>query len=133
MEDRKAEGAKERDFCQDIRDYIGRNLPAPYTSSPLYTLVLTREGAAYRAEVSLDMAADGSDFAGFGEDERMIMAEMEAGFLLSSCLPEPPAPVDFLLRMQFEDGEEIQVERLAGQDVGTLAWGAARMGISFAE
>jgi len=119
------------DAVRAVREYIDRNLPKGYTGSPLYALEVREDGGVCTAEVILDMSGDGSDYTGLGEDDLMILAELEAGYLLGGPLKEPPAPTDFLLRMRFE--EEILVERRWGRDWGTLTYGAAKMNIDFDE
>ena len=76
------------------------------------------------------MAADGSDYTSFGEDDFMMLAELEAGYLLENALKEPPVPTDFLLEMRFGE-EPILVERRWEASWGTLTYGDARMDISF--
>ena len=118
------------DIAQGVRDYIGKNLPESYTASPLYALEDREENGACTARITLDMLADGSDLTGFGEDGYMMLAELEAGYLLETALKDPPAPTDFTLVMRFAE-EEIRVERRWGKDFGTLSYGEAKMDISF--
>lgn len=116
--------------AQLVREYIRGRLPKSYTASPLFALSVREEGGVCTARITLDMYADGSDYARFGEDDYMMLAELEAGFLLDDRLRNPPAPVSFFLRMCF-DGEEIRVERRWGETVGTLTYGGAKMEIDF--
>lgn len=121
---------RQEDPAPGIRDYIGENLPESYTASPLYALDVREEQGVCTASITLDMLADGSDYTGFGEDDYMMLAELEAGYLLENALKDPPAPTDFVLVMRFGE-EEIRVERRWGKDWGTLSYGEAKMDISF--
>lgn len=113
-----------------VRAYIEKNLPANYTASGLFALEIREGEGGWAAEVVLDMLADGSNYAAFGEDDYMMLAELEANYLLGAVLKDPPAPVDFLLRMRFEE-EEIRVERKWNSALGTLTYGMAKMTIDF--
>ena len=115
-----------------VRAYLEANLPESYTASPLFALKIQEKEKTCSAEILLDMLADGSRYAAFGEDDDMMLAELEADYLLSIVLKDLPAPTDLLLRMRFEK-EEIRVERKWGSRLGTLTYGTARMTVSFEE
>ena len=119
-----------KDHTGEVREYLQQNLPESYTASSLFALEVREEDGVCSARITLDMAADGSDYTSFGEDDFMMLAELEAGYLLENALTEPPVPTDFLLEMRVGE-EPILVERRWEASWGTLTYGDARMDISF--
>ena len=55
------------------------------------------------------MEADGSDYKGFSQEDFENLAELEAGYLLSEKIADPPVPANFTLDMMFP-GRTIPVQ-----------------------
>lgn len=110
------------DKSTEVKDYINGALPEPYTKSQMYQAEVTQDGDLYTADVILDMAADGSDFTGYTDEDYTILGELEANYLLTSCLTGSPADTTYILHLRFGEDTEVVVERPAGQETGTLTY-----------
>ena len=53
------------------------------------------------------MCSDGSDYAGFGEDDYASLSELESSYLFETFLSDPPCPVSVTFDMVFDGGRRI--------------------------
>ena len=91
-----------------LRDYIQTHLPESYTRSKKFRLDI-QPGNPAKVRIALDMEADGSDYKGFSQEDFENLAELEAGYLLSEKIADPPVPANFSLDMMFP-GRTIPVQ-----------------------
>lgn len=122
--------AAKADTSKELEQFITGALPKEYAQSSLCTVSVTGEGDAYTAEVLLDLAGDES-ISGFTEDDYAILSHLEADYLLSDCLSQPPTATTFRLRFHFSEETEVLVEKPAGQNEGTLTHRGQSYPISF--
>lgn len=106
-------GSKESGKAADgpeaaLRDYIQTHLPESYTRSKKFCLDI-QPGVPAKVRIALDMEGDGSDYRGFSQEDLENLAELEAGYLLSEKITDPPVPADFTLDMMFP-GRTISVQ-----------------------
>ena len=114
-----------------LRSWLDANLPANYVKSKQYVVSIQEAGGAYNAKITLDMLADGSDYSDFGDQNYRELAELESNYLLTGCMANPPAAVNFTLELVFGGGRVITVEKRAGQDIGFLTANGQREQIAF--
>ncbi|MDE6455230.1 MAG: hypothetical protein K2L38_04825, partial [Dysosmobacter sp.] len=116
-------GGRDSAPASPLRSYIDGSLPKNYTRSRKYAVDILESERRAAATVTLDMLADGSDFGGFDEGDYLNLAEIEASYLLTDCIAEPPVPTDFTLKLVFGGGRIATVTKKAGEACGTLACG----------
>lgn len=119
------------DKSTEVKDYINGALPERYTQSQMYQTEIKQDGDVYTADVVLDMAADGSDFTGYTDEDYTVLGELEANYLLTACLAESPADTTYVLHLQFGEDAEVVVEKPAGQETGTLTYQGESSPVTF--
>ncbi len=106
---KKAEEAGDGNV-QALKRFFKEKLPPNYTNSPKYAVSITGGDRGYAAAVTLDMNSDGSDYAGFGQDDYAGLADMESDYVFE-MLTDPPVTVRVTFVMDFGGKNRITVEK----------------------
>jgi len=104
-----------------LRRYIDEHLPKNYVTSPHYAVDIRKEGGGLAAYVFLDMTADGSDYSSFSLQDYLDLSELEATYLLESCLNAPPVPADIRLNLRFDERGNALLKEHYDKTVGRLS------------
>ena len=98
-----------------LEQFIADKLPKSYQSSPQYRQEIVPEGDGYAVHLTLDMTADGSDYADFKLQDYLDLSELEGSYILENCLNDPPVPARFELELLFDErGQRLLREFRAG-------------------
>lgn len=104
-------GGKPEAQAAALRRYFDEKLPKNYTASPQYDVSITPAPDLPAARITLDMCSDGSDYAGFGEEDYANISELESSYVFETFLTDPPCPVSVTFDMVFDHGRRIAVNR----------------------
>ena len=94
-----------------LRDYFREKLPKNYVNSPKYAVSVTHGDKGYEARINLDMASDGSDYAGFGKDDFAGLADMESSYVFDEFVKDPPVTVTVIFDMDFGGKNKVTVNK----------------------
>lgn len=97
--------------AQALKRFFKEKLPANYVNSPKYAVSITRGDKGYEARVNLDMGSDGSDYAGFGQDDFAGLADMESSYVFDAFIQDPPVTVIVIFDMDFGPKNKITVNK----------------------
>lgn len=123
-------GNQAKEQTDELKAYIEEGLPQDYLASDMYAIEIAEGQNEYTARLTLDMRADGSEYLDYTDEDYRMLSEMEAAYLLISCIAEPPVPTSFTLDMVFGEGVTITVEKLVGSDSGTLTYNGEKTEIT---
>lgn len=95
--------------------YIKEALPESYGKSERFSLEVSGEKEPYAVLMTLDMTADGSDYADFPEEDMLVLSELESSYLLEECLDKPPSSADYTLLLWFSENAQVTVSKTSGE------------------
>ena len=97
--------------AQALKQFFREKLPANYVNSPKYAVSVTHGDKGYEARINLDMASDGSDYAGFGKDDFAGLADMESSYVFDEFVKDPPVTVTVIFDMDFGGKNKVTVNK----------------------
>lgn len=107
---KKAEEAGDAN-AQALKQFFQEKLPANYVNSPKYAISVTRGDKGYETRINLDMGSDGSDYAGFSQEDFENLAELESSYVFDEFVKDPPVTVTVIFDMDFGPRNKITVNR----------------------
>lgn len=123
-------GNQTKEQTEALKAYVEEGLPQAYLASDMYAIEIAEGENEYTVKLTLDMCADGSEYLDYTDEDYLMISEMEAAYLLISCIGEPPVPASFTLDMVFGEGVEATVEKPVGSGNGTLTFNGEKTEIT---